>query len=362
MNDVLQGIAKVFEPSLGTSVIKTFRVLFGIILTLCWLICLPVELILHRRIGKRYSNTVFVIVAYLLLNFSVAVVGVVAFDLIRPMSAHASPATLSPNDPTMLRIALALMPFNWFYLAAFVAFVCHYVGNRRRFGTPEQGHSLDPGIPWIVYPPKFVVALVLDNESSTELALQPDQPMNGRAGSPPRWLNSPLAAPIRHILACGRAHIADLRAGKHPYGPVTWWACVLVEPALLIVGGIGIAIQAPVFLGFGVYLGIVGGAMWVKGRIWAADWRDRVYADVDQRLEAEAMQNIRRHVPATEVSEVFTVPVTGAVLPPVGRGPGGPGGPIAAEPVMVGPGFEELVKPQVGGNRDEKAEDQRPAA
>lgn len=336
-SEIVSGAAKVLQPTLAASVFNTFRKATAIVLFLAWQLALPVELILHRRIGKRYMNTFFFVVAMIGLT----ILAELWIGGIRPSSVPSrddrivlSPRAagkVSPPSPAAVRIS-SLAPFAWLTSAAGIAFLCHYLANRGRFGTERQGHSLDVGIPWLIYPPlaaSIVRRLVRSGWMQAWLTATESAPdANTR-----RLLAYPVSQ-SRALSAMLRHHLSVLIAGEPPHGPLTWLVVTIVEPLALAGVGVIVTRECEGYREFGWYLGAVAAAMIVKGCIHAADWRERIYDDMDARLESEAISHWRSGRPATALSSAFTVPIAAAV-------------PMLPRPspaaVDTPPGFEELM-------------------
>ncbi|MFN0011719.1 MAG: hypothetical protein ACKVS8_08775 [Phycisphaerales bacterium] len=321
---------KLLTPTPAASLWKTFGVFTKSCFGLAWLGCLPVELILHRNTGKRYANTAFFVIALLLLGLLAQLFAGPTISWTRAGKDAGVHAT------GMEEAAAALGPFAVLTVAALVAFFFHYCGNRERFGRDDQGHSFDLGIPLLVFPPWYPKE-------------PPEQPGEGVPADAPKPPAPPpistregLAYPAAMSGQLGRMlrhHVDMLKSGESPYGMLSWYVIAFVEPMLLIACGVLFYFLSS-YSGFGVYLGIVGVGLFLKASILQAEWRERIYDDCDQRLEAEAMRNWRGGKPNTPLSRAFTVPVMRAALP--SRRPIPDSGPVKA-----GPGFESLMRPAV---------------
>ncbi|MCC6970568.1 MAG: hypothetical protein IT434_10135 [Phycisphaerales bacterium] len=311
---IVQDAASLLAPTPGASVWKTFQKITAIVMMVAWLIALPVELVLHRRVNKRWMNTAFCVLAVVLL-------AALASFLSKPDLATVR--ALPPAERLIaIKAALKTMqPFEHLFVCSALAFGVHYWSNRRRFRTAQQGHSFDSGIPWLVFPPLARWWLPLDAASRLLDGIARSQrlPMRLLRG----WAES---------LRC---HLLQIGAGEFPYGPVTWLVVSLLEPVLLLLAGVLFFRHgsAP----FGIYLMIVAVAMFLKASIIEASWRERVYDEMDGRLEGEAMKQLRAGRPSTQLSRAFTVPIASAVLTePPADDDGPPPGVALPNPAFTG--------------------------
>lgn len=318
------------QPSMAASVCKTFRKLTAVVLFIAWQLALPIELILHRRVGKRYMNTFFFVISLIVLtNFAEAVLSGVRLARSSGPTQKAAQLGTAPVKPPAPD---PLGPFGALTGMAGFAFVCHYLASRRRFGTEQQGHSLDPGVSWLVYPPFAAIALRPLARSWRARAWI-------AAGDPsiepnPRRLLAYPASQLHAIAGMIKRHLALLSVGAPPHGPLNWLCITVAEP--LAIGLFGATLLRPQsgHHEFGVYLCLVAVAMLIKGSIHAADWRERIYDDMDARLESQALSSWRSGKPMAEISSAFTVPVASCMPRST-----------ASSPAVVGipPGFEQLM-------------------
>lgn len=312
----------------AASLCKTFGKLSDFAFLVCWLACLPTELILHRRVGKRYQNTVFFVLSQLVLVLVVAM-----FLPSLPLGGSVE-AIQARAQAVQQQLAGTFLPFNILSWTAIIAFLLHWWCNRRRFGTPEQIHSFDVGIPWLIYPPALLWRLFVGRSNARA------EDGGGAVGGAPggaigsvETLAYPATGFLRNARRFVRHHFARLNNDACPYGPLTWLTLAVIEPAILIGTGLAVAALSSHYSGFGVYLAFVGFALFIKGRIYQAQWREWVYDQNDQRIEMEAKRNWFQGKPATELSDAFTMPVSRAVIPP--QRPGG-----FSEPKIVGAGVD----------------------
>lgn len=297
-SDLSQFASQVLRPSIAASVLNTFRVLTSLIYGVFWALCLSMELCLHRVVGKRYMPTVG-------FGISLFLTGVVASVLLRIGSS-----TKGNWAYELFRYG----PFALLTLASMIAFVAHYIANRRRFGTAAQFHSMDCGVPWFVAPPMGQVDPAEAQRVLSMLTVEQAQEPEPPAGLARRIQAIPSDV-MRHFKPLLREHVITLIEGEIPRGPITWLAISVVEPSLIGVAGIGYALIFPGGLPFGLYLVLIAIGLAFKAAVYAADWRERIYSDMDARLEAEAMQNIREGRPGHELSRAITVPVNRAAVP-----------------------------------------------
>lgn len=330
------GAAKILKPTLGTSVLKTFRVVTGVLYLASWLIALPGELILHRRVGKRHMNSVVFGLSLILLTG----LGVLA---VRGHQAWVTPSGIYPPGyvvPASPSSGSGIW-FGFMFAGSLIAFACHYVANRRRFGQVDQGHSMDTGVPWLCYPSITPERKnPFDDSGAGNLTAESADPSlfdsEPKLADDPATLRTVAAYPmsvIRQLRGHLAEHTAKLKNGEVPYGAFAWLTLSTIEPCLLLVAGGLFVIKSGTF-GFGIYLGLVGIAMATKAAILAAEFKEKVYDDNDGRLEIEAMRRWREGKPLSAVSAAFTVPIMKAVLP---------GKSAMAMTVGTPEGFESLV-------------------
>lgn len=353
------------RPVMAASILKTFGKVTAALFGVAWMVCMPVEMLLHRRMGKRYCNTFFVLTSFVLLGFLTAIcLGIAPFAralLVGPPTLSAQPGAAMLGSPppglprgmgslsdlpgaggAMLasptKALQALEPhqssaraFGALNLVALVAFIGHYIANRRRFGTQDQGHSCDFGIPWLIYPPALVAELLIPPKPRLRL-------LPSRGNADPLPLARVAAHPLQMIAQLREAvlhHLNCLRRGEVPHGPFNWLYIMYGQPVLL--AGIGAALLAlsASAAAFGVYLIVVALGMWFKGMVHQAEWRERAYDDMDNKLESEALRNWRAGSHASAIARQFTVPITTAILAKrVGNG---------NEPIMIGPDFDGVL-------------------
>lgn len=319
MNDEMQLATKLLQPTLAASVWKTFRALTGLLLFLSWMISLPVELLLHRRIGKRYMNTVFAVVSYVMLA--------VLLSLCTTSSARAGRSPMQLIEAMRINSQLSAL-----LLSVPLAFVVHYVCNRRRFARPDQGHSLDSGIPWLIFPPFARNLAASLRKRLTRKPADSSQAPHATVAEISAYAGSAWTRLREHVMT----HLQATASGEPPHGPFTWLFVSIIEPLLLALGGLGLLMHSSGPNPLGLYLIIVAVAMVLKSTIHQAEWRERMYDEVDQRLEMNAMRNWRDGQKLTNLSPLFTVPVTKAVVVPSGNNPA---------PLVSGPDFDHLLRP-----------------
>lgn len=353
------------RPVMAASILKTFGKVTAFLFAIAWMICMPVEMLLHRRMGKRYCSTFFValsLVVYVFVSFAclgaaplarliVVGPGVATEVPMQPPSRHAASGAAPSFDwmlhPTRAKQAdrqaaleamrASLTAFGALNVMAMLAFVGHYIANRRRFGTQEQGHSCDFGIPWLIYPPKAGKLV----PPKPRLRLLPSQgnaeplPL-ARSNAHPLQIVRQLREAVAHHLNC-------LRRDEPPHGPFNWLYLMYGEPLLLAAIGAVLFVASASIAAFGLYLVVVALGLWFKGLVHQAEWRERAYDDMDNKLEAEALRNWRSGSHASAIARQFTVPITAAILSKrVGRGD---------EPIMIGPDFDGVLSQ---GARDQQ--------
>ena len=341
---VIQGVIPYVTPTPAASVWKTFGKLANFMMFFAWLTALPVEVVLNRRVNKRYVNTVFYFMAIVLFSLLTTWLAGTRLEDLRGFGVSEA------QKLAAIKQAYARMrPFEHLLLVSLVGFGVHYWSNRKRFGTPDQGHSFDSGIPWLVYPPMADRWLGWWQQLRALMGLKGSRGLEG-AGvggfgasdvSSNGWLDASmtgshasrqsLLGTVRYLGTRSRSlfvrlafggmarwlgyvehHLAQLRQGVLPVGPVTWLAISVLVPGMLM--AVGVSLTYPSYSPLGTYLIIVALAMAFKACMHAATWRERVYDETDQRVEAGAMMNLRSGQPPTKLSTVFTVPITQAVM------------------------------------------------
>jgi hypothetical protein len=317
MDPEIQELAHWTKATLAAGTLKVFRTFTAVVNFFAWLLCLPLELILHRRIGKRYMCTPFVALALLLAGT------ITAFTAINPAMLRiigtkvraAIPTTafatgtlpLSKSPVPIIMVSPPGWAMRCVVPAATIAFALHYRANRKRFGTPDQGHSFDSGIPWLIFPFGFQKAAAAWLKQWVLL------PASTTPVSSTRELMAYPSSATRGFAAHFRHHLNLIATNRVPHGPFTWWVTSVLEPAVLF--GLGVLMCLPTgYDPFGAYLIIVGLAMAFKAAMREAEMRERIYDEVDGRLEIEVMRNIRADKPLSELSVAFTVPLSRAVM------------------------------------------------
>jgi hypothetical protein len=331
------------RPTPAASLARTFDKLSRLLFAVLWVLCLPAELILHRRVGKRYMNTF--LLALSLVGIGLCAAAFVEDPLVKVAKVSGGwPASLSTEDR---RQALTEMlkyhsAFNWLVLLTLAAFLAHTIANRRRFGTPAQSHSFDFGLPWMVYAPAlwmrvFGMGRGGDDTAAGSVA-RPKRPIPHGPGGAAAAVAYPLTAVTSSLRRYWNYHTKVLRTGLVPYGPFSWLIISLIEPVLLVALGLALPQVSEHLAPFGCYMVFIGGCLFLKAYLFQTEWRERVYDDRDRELEAEAMQNLREGRDFETSSPLFTVPVSTAVLSG-GRTRGVRTG-------MAGPGFDSFESGQ----------------
>lgn len=307
-------VEELLRPTPAATIWNTFYKLNLLACLALWILCLPTELMLHRRVGKRYANTFFVAVSLFVL---ISVAGVI---LASTQVWENQPAIHKLGDLKKVHVEMPA----WWQCAGFgvvlvgtvVAFGAHWIANRRRFATQDQCHSFDSGIPWAVYPPARLVDWARDAGAGTEPDTVSELPPPDISRRPTSQLKRMLAFPDTLIESWTpeiEKHGRKLLDNQHPYGPFTWLTLSCLEPAALLFFGAFIAIWG--LVPFGAYLMLIGACLLLKGRLSAAEWQERIYSERDHAIEVEAMRALREGSPLDQVSRVFTIPVSRAAIP-----------------------------------------------
>ncbi len=318
----------------GASIWTTFRFFSNILYALCWVLALPVELVLNRRIGRRYSGILplFIAVEIMVqwLNFTSSVVTAAnKTQWVAPV-LDASGAT---------KVAL---------LAVIIAILGHRLANWWRFRTDDQVHSFSPGIPFWMHPPRVLTGLLPMPRTappSDVAVLSSDAALS---------LRSPDVGVVIPALLRGiRAELIDIvhawRSGAVPTGSIVWIAVTVVHP--IAVWAVGRFVLHRVDLGLASYLSIAALAMFVKARIQKAMAVESVYDLFDARIEQVFTRALSDPVRIKQVeAKGFMVPGLARALANATAGGSRPG--------VLASDLQALMTPEV--KIGEPTEDARP--
>lgn len=258
------------QTKCGASVWTTFRWMGNLLYLACWLIALPVELLLNRRMGRRYTGFLPLIGAFAFF-LAWMTVGAGVFQ----KAAEPSKIWVFGPLPIMLIMAAAV--------------ICNRAANWWRFQSDEQVHSFSNGVPVYLFPPTTLTARLAKKAGTIEPSdlnwrKQVSAIKDGSAGS--MTFATGIARYFwNQLLGFGR----EWRSGGMPTGPIMWIACTMVHPALLMVGaGLLFGLNAAV----ASYLMLAGTAIFLKARIQKAMISETIYDLFDARIEQKFVQSL----------------------------------------------------------------------
>ena len=310
----------------GASVWTTFRFISNVLYAACWVVALPVELLLNRRIGRRYSGIlplfVGVVIMVQYLNFaSSAVATANKTQWVGPILEASGAA----------RIAL---------LVVLIALLGHRLSNWWRFRTDDQVHSFSPGIPLWMHPPRALAALLPRPRTAASSGAPETIPP---AADPTFGLRSMDVGVVSTALLQGvRAELNGIlhawRSGAVPTGSIVWIATTVVHPIALSV--FGTFVLRRIDLGLASYLAIAALAIFVKARIQKAVVVESVYDLFDARIEQEFTRALSDPVRINQVeAKGFTVPGLARTLADVSA--------AGARPGVLASDLQALMAPEV---------------
>ena len=257
----------------GSSVWTTLRFLSNLLFALCWIVALPIELLLNRRMGRRYSG-------FLPLCLSVTLVmTVLIFVSSGPSAFQAEAAKHLTLQPWFQRCCITLGIIG---LAVFR----HRAANWLRFRTEDQVHSFSCGFPIYLQLP-FVNRLTPDQPTATPILATTTQDKKKA-----RWktLDTVMGDALLHLLGPELKHfLSEWIRGRVPSGPFLWYASTVLHPVLLGAGAIALLkVDAPV----ASYCGLAAGAIFLKARIQKAIIVESLYDLFDARIEQDFMRSL----------------------------------------------------------------------
>lgn len=329
----------------GASIWTTFRFISGVIFAFCWIIALPVELVLNRKMGRRYTGFLPLFGAYIVMHF----VFIAALPQ-RSWMGVSMPSTGAEFGPLLM------------FLVMGAAIVRHRFASWWRFRSHEQVHSFSNGVPFWLHPPKVLVNLVPSPKPSAAKATSTKASMP----KPPPDANAPLAKKIEYALVAFADFLIEQvpsvfrewRSGEIPTGPITWMLATIAHPAMLFGSSIPVSLlNAPM----GSYLMFAAVAIFLKARIQKAMIVETVYDLFDARIEHSFTQSLANPEKLRDIER------TGLAVPGIARalgemepkGDGRPDGRGTLAPdlaaLLATPTLPVVVKPQ--GNNEPSAGD-----
>lgn len=318
MDEDIADLKPLFENTHnGAGVWGTFRWLSSMLYAACWIVALPAELVLNRRVGARYAGLLPVTISFFLLGMLFATAGSLRSPLL-----PAAKETASASD-AMWTVLIAEGVF-------ILAVIRNRIANWMRFRSEDQVHSLSNGVPFWLNPPRFASETVVSMSNDLREMASADY-----------------AAQASGNAQVVRGHVSgffqEWRSGLPPTGPIAWILATVVHPALLVAGSVPLAGINPAA---GYYLFIAGVMIFLKARIQKALVVEKVYDLFDTRLEQEFTLALGNPVKAQNVERA------GMIVPGIARvlsqGPsdddGGPGrGSVRPKPSPLSPDVQSLL-------------------
>jgi hypothetical protein len=297
----------------GTSFWTTFRWIADFVYGVCWIIALPLELLLNRRMGRRYNA---------MLPMAVAILGVVglysyfgwsikAMQELQtrggvPLAFAITPrlvpdnSLLAPTQPgqfprprlpatanAAVPVPQALSSSPYFLPVVMgvllLALIAHRVDNWWRFRTTEQVHSRHCGTPhWVWWLWQAMARLKpTGQEAAAVMEAKPS------AVLPEGTSKTPTVGNVsRQSL---RSFLRGAMVGVPPTGALAWLASTILHPLGLV--GIGIA-MTPFDIVVALHLYLVAVAIFLKARIQKALVVEAIYDVFDARIERVFMRGL----------------------------------------------------------------------
>lgn len=274
MNQTVEAFLK--QTRCGASVWTTFRLISNLLYSLCWTWALPVELILNRRMGRRYTGLLPVVVAFTLA----AGVLVASFAMSFQRAKGGTPSSLAlTGGYTAIGLGMGVL---------LLALLRHRIGAWWRFRSGDQVHSFSNGIPFWLHLPKPLVGVVAKH---TKAASAPEPIDRSHKAVSPQGgtgeIMQAISLVLRHLGKQFAPFVQEWRSGAIPTGPFMWIASTVVHPLLIAAVALFVIPVSPVLA---VYLAIAGGAIFLKARLQKAVAVEAVYDIVDSRIEHEFME------------------------------------------------------------------------
>lgn len=269
-NTVITGLVQNTRP--GASVWTTFRWLGNTVYAVGWVCALPVELVLNRRMGRRYTGLLPVTLS---LIWMVLVIGIAG----RLLGGFGQSTALGAGVSTGVVIAIVLL-----------AVLRHRFANWWRFRSADQVHSFSNGIPFWLCPPRVLLRALPEPGTA-----RPPSPL--AAGAPMTTVSAALHAAASELttrLAAEAARAAsEWRRGQVPTGAAVWIAATVLHPLLLL--GVGLLVTLA-NVALGAYLMAAAVAVFLKARVVKAGVVESVYDMFDGRIEQEFKRSIAEPV------------------------------------------------------------------
>lgn len=252
----------------GAGIWGTFRWLANFVFAMCWIVALPVELVLNRRVGRRYSGLV-----PLLLSLVVLVPCLVLPLAVPTQSRWASSVVVDQRGLLLSILAIAI------FLAAVLR---QRIAGWWRFRSNEQVHSFSSGVPFWLHPPKDFMEMWGDEPKPGPEAAIPKPPAKPANKPATTFLGMVGEEITRNIADQWKPFVQQWNRGEVPTGPIAWFGATIVHPLALAVGAI---LLAPIQAVFAGYLLMAAAAIFLKARIQKALIIESIYDLFDARIE-----------------------------------------------------------------------------
>lgn len=293
----------------GASVWTTFRFLANLLYGLCWIVALPVELLLNRRMGRRYTGFLPLLISLPLLAAFILFTSSVKARLLEgdkklPLAFGVTNAALWTTGVSIGLVVIALM--------------CQRFASWLRFRGADQVYSFSNGIPFWLYWPRFITSRLpklkeippgeavppgeLGTVSAESAATIPSFDLRAFLQRPFKLEQAAENHAKRHLNALHR----EVWLGLVPTGPMYWIMSTIAHPlAVIYVGGVVRRMHE----GLGWYLALAGLAILVKARIQKAIVVEAVYDLFDAKIEHDFTRSLATPVESNAVERTgFAIP------------------------------------------------------
>jgi hypothetical protein len=311
----------------GASFWTTFRWVADIVYGLCWMVALPAELLLNRRIGRRYASMLPLCISFLLLvgiysSFGWAMAALEQsrtgqptwMDIVPRLEAPAlTGQPLSTPTPAPRAAAVASLPAplsgNPYFLPGIMlilslAVLGHRLDNWWRFRTTEQVHSRACGIPhWVWWCWQGIAADAQKTAKPSVVTEAKPAAAGVVAAATPTSIFMVLQTEFQSMV---RGSIK----GVPPTGALAWLSSTVVHPVALLIGGV---LVLRVDFMVGAHTTLVAVAIFIKARIQKALVVEAIYDVFDARLERVFMRGLE------EPEDLAAAGRAGMVVPGVAR-------------------------------------------
>jgi hypothetical protein len=301
----------------GASVWTTFRWLGNLVYGLAWVVALPTELVLNRRMGRRYTGILPVGLSLVLITAVLGVFTGFGSQISRAVGGGSRPpaAFMPPGVPPTVAAASAGSGGSWTLLGLFVVLTVtmvfrHRLANWWRFRSTDQVHSFSNGVPFWLHPPQVLTGWLPATSAAPGAELTAASPAV-RIPKQASLLNASVLAALagelrNRLITESRAVLSDWRQGQAPTGTLAWIAATVVHPVLVfLLGLLVIGWNFPL----GLYVAAAAIAIFLKARVQKAIVVESVYDLFDARIEQEFTRALAEPVRLDAVERTgFAVP------------------------------------------------------